>query len=409
MSVWKRAVVASLGIALVASACGGPGAGDVSDDGVKTGRGVDASEKVIRIGGLYDLSGVMATLGVPWEAAVSAALDQVNDSGRLGDWTLEQVSRDHGFNPSNAVAMYDSIKDDVLAIAPAIGTQPIAPLLPRFVNDNMLAFVGGGATSSQTSHTIWGFSSYHAEAARGVQYAFETKGDDLRLGVVYTSDDSGADVLEGFREAAEQLDIEIEAEVALEPTADDFSAAVGRLEEAGVTDVVLGTAGGLSSGVVSTASGRDFRPDWYGILPSFLEVVWYDTLDPSAWADNFYWVHGVPYWGENRPGMEEFLADYEASSAAADFPAPQVWALVGYLQVQQLVGIIEVAIDNEDLTPEGLYAAAESMDDYDADGLLLGPMDALGGEGAASRTRVLKADVANKSWTVVGDVSDGKN
>ncbi|WP_375002999.1 ABC transporter substrate-binding protein [Aeromicrobium sp. CTD01-1L150] len=400
----RKTLVVCSGVAL-AAACSGPGGGGASSDGVDTGRGVDPEEQVIRIAGLYDLSGPLASIGVPWEAAATSAIDEVNDSGRLGDWTIEYVTRDHSFNPSNSVSQYDEVKDDVLMISPSLGTQPTAPLLPRFAADDMLAFVGGGASTSLTSHSIWGFNTYHDEGARAVDHAVEAKGDDLRLGILYTDDDSGADALQGTRAAAEALDVEIVEEVTVEATTDDFSAAVGRLERADATDVVLATGAGLASGAVGTASARDYKPQWYGILPSFVEAAWYGTLEPEAWEDNFYWVHGLPYWGEDRPGMEEFLDLYEESAAAEDFPGPQVWALIGHLQIQQMVGILEDAIDAGDLTPEGVYQAADTIEGYDADGMLLGPVSPLG-EDATRQTRILEPDVANQTWDVVGDVKE---
>jgi ABC-type branched-subunit amino acid transport system substrate-binding protein len=403
---FRQKVLGVLAVLTLVAACGSETTADETADGVKTARGVDVDEKIIRIGGLFDLSGPLAPLGVPWHSATTAAVDQLNESGRLGDWKVELVVKDHAFNPSTSVAMYQEIKDDVLMIAPSLGTQPTAPLLPRFAQDDMLAFVGGGASTSITSHSIWGFTTYRTEVMRAVDHAVETGGDEVKLGIIYGNEDSGVDSLGGFQDAAEALDAEVVAEVVVEATTDDFTAPINRLEEAGATHVVLAASGASAVGALSTAAAEGYRPQWYGMMVTFLEAIMYDTLPSEVWEDNFLWVHGMPFWGEDRPGMEELIENYQASDAASDFPAPQHWALVGHVQMQQVVAILEAAIDAGDLTPEGVMEAAESIDDFDADGMLLAPVDLLGGGDAMTHTRVLKPDAANKTWTVVGDVKE---
>lgn len=401
---------------IVLAACGGGGGSDTSaegseaggveatgGDGIEAARGIDPDAKVIRIGSLFDLSGPVALLGVPWHAAVVAGIEQLNESGQLGDWTVELVVRDHANNPADSVAMYEEIKDEVALIFPTFGSVTTAPLLPRFADDDMLAFVAGGATTNFTDHTIWGFSSYRTEAMRVVDHAVETGGDDVVLGIVHDEVDSGADALDGFGAAADALGVEVAQAISVEVAADEFSAVVSQLKDAGATHVCVCIGAGHAGGILGTAASMDYDPQWYGMLPSFIEAVFYGALPPEIWQDDFLWVTGVPYWGEDRPGMDGFVAAYESSSAAEQAPPPQVWGLIGFLQVQQLGAVLEAAIAAGDLTPDGILAGATSVTDFDADGLLLGPVDLLSGGEATTVTRVLSPDAEARSWEVVGE------
>lgn len=410
------ATIAAVGLAL--SACGGNGgtggeggadaaAADADADGdagdVAGGRGIDPDGRVIRVGALFDLSGPGASLGQPWHAALTTGVDALNESGRLGDWTVELDVRDHGWSPSEATALYEDLKDEVAMILPTFGSQTTTPLLPRFADDDMLAFVAGGASTNFTDHTIWGFTSFRTEAMRTVDHIVEVAGDDARLGLIYLDDDAGADMLDGFRTAAEELDATIVAEVGLEFTADDYAAPVGRLMDAGATHVLIGIAGAHPGGILGTATTMGYEPQWYGGFATFLEAVFYGALPPEIWEDRFLWVHGLPYWGEDRPGMQEFVDAYEASDAAGQFPGPQVFALLGHLQLQMAAEILAGAIEAGDLTSEGIFESARSVTDFDADGLLLGPTRLLAEGEATTVTRVLAPDVAGRTWEVVGD------
>lgn len=409
----SKLVAALVGAGLALSGCGsneGRGGNGVSDDGVEgaasdvvPGRGVDAEAKVIRVGALFDLSGPGAGLGQPWHAALTNGVEMLNESDRLDGWTIELDVRDHAWSPSESTALYEDLKDDVAMILPTFGSQTTTPLLPRFADDDMLAFVAGGASTTVTDHTIWGFTSFRTEAMRVVDHVVEVAGDDARLALIYLDDDAGADMLDGFRTAAEELGANIVAEVGMEFTADDYTAAVGRLVDAEATHVLIGIAGAHPGGILGTAATMGYEPQWYGGFATFLEAVFYDALPPEVWEDRFLWVHGLPYWGEDRPGMAEFVDGYEASSVAGQFPGPQVFALLGHLQLQMATEILARAIEAGDLSSDGVFDAARSVTDFDADGLLLGPTDLLSDEEATTVTRVLAPDAEARSWEVVGE------
>ncbi len=392
-------------LAMLLTACGGGGSGSgTASDGDKDvafGRGVDGDTKTIRVGGLLDLSGPGRVIGIPAEGTIQAAIAGLNESGKLGDWKIEYVAKDHAYNPSESVRMYDEIRQDVLAILPSFGAPATMPLLDRLAQDNMLTFTYTGSSAVDTEHTVWGATPYKYEAMRAVAHAVETGGDGVKLAIMHQDDDAGEDGLAGFRAAAKQAGAEIVKEVPFDASAEDFTAPVRLVKDAGATHILVTSGPGQTVRLLSAAASMSYDAIWYGNWATYIEAA-FGQIPDTVWKDKFYWVNGLPFWGEDRPGMEDLTTAYEAAPVAKDFPAPQNWSVLAYTQVQLLGEVIRVALDAGDVTPEGMMAAAGKVTDFDADGLLLSPVNLMDSSSLRS-ARVLKPGDKNGEW----EVADG--
>ena len=70
---------------------------------IKTGPGVDAATKTIRIGDLNALSGPAAALGKPVAAGHQAFFDALNARGGIDGWKVELAVEDTGYQPQQHV------------------------------------------------------------------------------------------------------------------------------------------------------------------------------------------------------------------------------------------------------------------------------------------------------------------
>ena len=116
-------------------------AGCAGADGDGSTPGIDVESRVLRIGILNDLSGPAATIGRPMQTGLEMLYRQVNAGVGLlpQGWTVEWVTRDHGYNPQQSVQMYNEISEDVLYLGLSMGSSMTLPLHPMLDRDGMVA------------------------------------------------------------------------------------------------------------------------------------------------------------------------------------------------------------------------------------------------------------------------------
>jgi len=103
-----------LALAFAVTGCGGNDAGDVSDDGAKSG-------DVIKIGANYELSGAVATYGQDSLDGFQMAIDEVNAAGGVLGKQIEVIVKDNKSEPAEATAAQEALANEgiVASVGPA--------------------------------------------------------------------------------------------------------------------------------------------------------------------------------------------------------------------------------------------------------------------------------------------------
>lgn len=413
-----RIVIAGLTLALALGACGekkeptpspeptgAPAPGEPTDTpaALKADQGVDVDEKVIRVGALNDESGPAAAIGKPFAIGKRILAAEVNagDSGLLPDgWRVELVERDHGYNPQKAVSSYNEIKGDVLFIATSFGTPNTLPLLPHLQRDKVVAYPASlSSKMAENAFTPPAGPSYATEARRALDWIAEQAGDAaaVKLAIVYQQDDYGADGLAGVKAQAAKHGLTIVAEETISPGQKDFTAVITSLRDKEATHVVLTTLPSATGPIVGTAAQLGFGPTWIGLTPAWIDAFFNPKVIPSAVFGRFYWATGLPFWGEDLPGMKSFLATWEAhkGDASEDF-----YVLLSYLQGRLALSAAKAAIEAGDITREGYLKALQTLDAWDAGGLFQPLNYTSVPYVTGDKIRVLQPDFDNRTWKV---------
>jgi ABC-type branched-subunit amino acid transport system substrate-binding protein len=326
----------------------------------------------------------------------------VNAGGVLPEgWKLELVERDHGYNPQKSVQFYSEIKDDILFIANSFGTPTTLPLRPHLQRDNTIAFPASFSSKmAEFAHTPPLGPGYHLEAKRAMDWAVESAGgaDKVKAGVIYQQDDYGKDGLMGWQEAAKHHGVTVVSEQAIARGQKDFSATVTALKEAGATHVLLCVLPSATGPVLGTAAKLAFGPKWIGNTPAWLDAFFRPEVIPAAVFANFHWVESMPFWGEDLKGMASFLAAFKSYGGGAK---PDFYTLASYIQGQVMVEALRKAIASGDLTREGFKKAVQSIDGYDAGGMLQPVSLTQVPYVTGTKTRILAPDMDNKTWKTV--------
>ena len=367
--------------------------------------GIDVDNKVVRVGALNDESGPAKQIGVVI-ANGKRLLVKAIDAGTLKvlpeGWKVELVEKDHGYNPQQSVQLYKDIKDDVLFLTTSFGTPPTLPLLEDLKRDDMIAFPASlSSAMAKNENTPPRGPSYDVEAMRAMDWVVDSAGGaaKVKAAIVYQRDDYGEDGVAGWKKAAEHHKVAIVSEQTVKPTDQDFTAVVKALKDAGATHVLLTVLPNHTPGILGTAAKMKFAPVWIGNTPSWVDVFFAKL--PAPLLANFHWVTGLTYWGEDVPGMKEFVATWEAHGK--DMGEPDFYILASYVQGLVQLEALKRAIEANELDRAGFKKALHSIDKWDAGGLIQ-PVDLSKVPYMTStRTRILKPDLANKTWTKVAD------
>jgi ABC-type branched-subunit amino acid transport system substrate-binding protein len=365
--------------------------------------GVDATRKVISLGALNDESGPAKAIGVAFANGKRLAVKAVQTGAiKLPDgWTIELVEKDHAYNPQQSVQLYKELSGKVLLLATSFGTLTTLPLRDDLRRDDMIAFPASlSSEMAKDEHTPPLGPSFQIEAMRAMDWAVEAAGgaDKVKAGIVYQRDDYGADGVAGWKAAAEHHKVAIVAEQTVRPGDQDFTAVVKALKDAGATHVMLTVLAGSTSGILGAAAKLAYAPAWVGNSSSWIDV-FFDKL-PAKLFETYRRVTGLTYWGEDVPGMKEFLEVWKANGAGMG--DPNWYILVSYIQGLQQIEVLRRAIEAKTLDRAGVRRALHSITKWDAGGMIQ-PLDMSKVPYVTStRTRVLAPDFEKKSWRPVG-------
>lgn len=372
--------------------------------------GVDPVKKVIRIGALNDESGPGAGIGKPYALGKRLLAKAVADGAVKilpPGWTIELVEKDHAYNPQQSVQHYNAIKDDVLFIAHSFGTPNTLPLRPMLQRDGLVAFPASNSSEmSQSPYTPPLATSYKLEAMRAMDWVVAQAGDPkkIKAGLVYQQDDYGKDGQLGWTDSARIHGVEIVDQQAVAPGQKDYAAVVTSLKQKGATHVLLTTLPSSTAPILGTATQLGYAPIWIGSTPSWIDRFFKPEVVPPQVLANFYWATPLTFWGEDVPGMKNFLAVYD--KYGKDLSEPNFYLVISYVQ-----GIIELeaasrALAKGPLTRESYLAGLQSLANYDAQGMSQPISMTKFPYLPATRSRVLKPKLAEKSWEVVGEFAE---
>jgi len=179
------------------------------------------------------------------------------------------------------------------------------------------------------------------------------------------------------------------------------------LKEAGADVVLVTTLPSATGPILGTAAQLKYGPTWIGSTPAWIDGFFNPEVIPGAVFGNFYWMSGLPYWGEDVPGMAEFIKTFKAHGGAD--AKPDFYVLLSYVQGLVQIEAARRAIESGDITRAGYIEALHSLKRWNAGGLIqpinLSKVPYVTG----TQTRVLKPDMKNNTWTVAAPYAEPKH
>jgi ABC-type branched-subunit amino acid transport system substrate-binding protein len=364
----------ALGAVLVASlalaACGtGSSSSNNSSSnntsgGVKSGPGVDVGAKTIRIGNISALTGPLGILGKPAVAGDKAYFKALNAAGGIDGWKVKITVKDSGYVPQTHVQLYNQIKNDI-ALLQSLGS-PTTKAIRSSVDQE------GLVTMPLSWDSVWGTDKtlaplgtpYAVDIANLVDYAVNKKGGKgAKFGIIYQNDEYGMDGLRGYEAALKGEGLNDAARATYKVTDTDFTAQVQKMKKAGAKFVVLAAVPSASGPIVGTAASLGYAPTWLMMGPAYVEQLItkdgseHGTPTPIAGAlgKSTLAATFVAPWGDKQaPGMAKMLSD---AKKYAPGQQQSIYFTYGYAQGELAAAILKKAIENGDLSRQGILNA----------------------------------------------------
>lgn len=362
------------------AACGTQEAGS-SDGGsgdVKVGPGVDADAKTITIGNLVPLTGPVSLQGKPATAAYEAYFNSLNDRGGIDGWTVKIESRDTQLDTTLEVQAFNEVKDSIAMLA-TTGTPQTQAILPQLTQLKLV-------TQPYSLGSLWGNypvlapvgTPYALQAMNQINYQVENGAEDKKFGVIYQDDDFGKDGLVGYEQAVKDLDLDSVAETTFKAGETNFTAQVQELESAGAEVILCSCNVSAVPPVVSTAYSLGYKPTWlqfsYSFSPTTLSsdgtpagtlTAAAQPLSETTWTSPFATpaadLPSTEAWDQLSADTEKYAPDY------VNYTPHYVFAYANAMVAEQ---ILRKAIDNGDLSRQGIYDAKNSLGEVDLKGVV---------------------------------------
>ena len=195
-------------------------------------------------------SGTYGAIGLPFLAGIRGYLNMINSQGGIDGRKIEFINQDDEFNAEKGIAALEKFveQDKVFAIVGHFGTPVVGAtldMLKEYGIPSVYFATGIGQLFSENAETneegynIFPIQPlYITEGQVMVARAVGTFGAK-KIGMIYTNDDAGKNMLEGATAMATQLGVELVVEQVAAGAA-DVSAAVTKIMEANVDFVISG-------------------------------------------------------------------------------------------------------------------------------------------------------------------------
>ena len=319
------------------------------------------SDTEILIANCAATSGAFAPVGVPFIAGIEAYLKVLNDAGGINGRTVRFLHQDDEFDPIKGKACLQTMVEDekVFAIVGHFGTPVVGATLEDLKDYGIPAV-----------YFATGIGQLYNDKAEGrdrgimpVQPIYRTEGqimvaravdlsDAKKIGVIYTNDDAGKDLLWGAQKQATALGLTlVEAQVTAGAT--DVSAAVTTIKEANV-DFIIGAAIQATIGtIVKELAAQGVDKDVITTYVNVAPVIAQQFENEIAGKFDVYGNGWVSFEGDRMAELQKFAA------AAPDYAA-NAYAMTGWIAAHFFTEGLRRLEEDDVITWEKYMDAMES-------------------------------------------------
>jgi hypothetical protein len=253
------------------------------------------------------------------------------------------------------------LRNEVVAITQSTGSPTTVSVLDKIKEDNILVlplswYSGWAIPEFDGGLILEQGTNYCIEAMNLLGFIDEMGGTTLALATF--PGDYGQDAAAGVKLAAEYYGIEIayDGEAAVIPGQDQTSV-IQAIAGSGADWAFLTTNASIGAEIIGGAAQAGYAGLWTGSVPTYDFRLLDTPLAPLLSATYYQSGYGVT-WGSEIPGMQPM---YDAMIASSPGKRPSDAFLTGWNEAKSMHQILELALQNGDLTRQGVIDAAQSI------------------------------------------------
>ncbi len=332
--------------------------GGSTDGGVSYSQG--ANDTTITVANSAATSGALAPVGVPFNAGIEAYFDMVNAQGGIDGRQIEFIHTDDEFDPVKGKAALQSFveDDEVFAIVGHFGTPVVGATIEDLKDYGIpsVYFATGigqlyadGLTPEDAGYNIFPVQPIYTTEGQIMVTRLVGDFDAKKIGIIYTNDDAGKDMLAGAEAKAKELGIEYVAEQVTAGAA-DVSAAVTSIKGQGVDTIICASIQATMPTIVKELAAQGME------VPVITTYVNVSSAIPELVASDIDGKFDVYGNGWVAYDDQEALALYQAN--IAEEYAMNAYAQTGWIAAHFFTEGLR-RIEGEDITWENYMAALE--------------------------------------------------
>lgn len=317
------------------------------------------TDKTVKVGNTIATEGAFAAVGVPFKSGIEAYFKMVNDNGGINGRKIEYIHQNDDFDPAKGKAAVEKlVKDDkVFALVGHFGTPVVGATL-----DDLRDY------GIPTVYFATGLGALYNENAQGkernlypVQPVYPAEGrvlaaratgtlgaEPAKIGVIFTNDDAGKDLLAGV-----EKEITVAAKEQVAPGSEDVSAAVQKVLSKDVDVVIVAAIQATFPNIVKEINKQATKK--IDILTTYVNVS--DSISNTLKNDlervNVYGNAWIDFNTAQVPVYQEWIQKVSKEDYSANTFAMTGW-VAGHFFVEGLRNV------NGDLTWESYMSALES-------------------------------------------------
>jgi branched-chain amino acid transport system substrate-binding protein len=330
-----------------------------------------AQAQEIKVGGLFDLTGITSDVGKPYAQGVQDGVAWVNANGGINGKKVRLISVDYGYKIPEAVAAYKRlVADEKVVMVNGWGTGDTLAL-KDFVNKDKIpyfsaSFAGDLTDPSKTPYNFFVAPSYSDEIRAWLTWVKDdakAKGGKPKVAFIYFDNAYGKAPIEAGRRFCKENGIDLVDEQVVPGNFQDATSQLLGMKSKGAEYAYINVTTTGVSLILRNAKALGMNVKFGSNPYGFSEAL------PAVAREAAEGVTGVmphvPY-GENVPGMKR-LQEFHQKNHPND--THDSLYVRGWAYALTWTEALKRADKAGKLTGEGVRAAAETLENFDLGGL----------------------------------------
>lgn len=324
----------------------------------------------IKVGGLWDLTGVTADVSKPFAEGVQAAIALTNEKGGINGKKIELINVDYAYKIPQATAAYKKfVEQDKVIMINGWGTGDTEALKDTISKDKIpyisASFSGHLTDPAKTPYNFFVGASYSDQIRGFLQYVkkdFKGKGAP-KVAFIYPNHGFGKAPIEAGKQYAKELGIDLVHEEVIPASFQDVTSNLLNMQKKAPDYAYVQTTVSWCAVLLKDAKKLGIKTKFF--LGNYGMTEQLPLLAKEA-AEGVYGMATHAAYGENVKGMQQIL-DWDKKHPAKE--SRDTCYVRGWAYGLVWAEALRIADKNKNLTGEGVKLALETLKNFDTGGL----------------------------------------